>query len=484
MHASAAAVEYDPYAMPPDAVREPPQSLWAALRQIGPGIILAGSIVGTGELLLTTSLGARYGFAFLWLILFSCVVKVFVQVELGRYAISSGKPTLGALNELPGPRLGAHWMVWWWFFMLLATVSQLGAMVGGVGQALNFAFPHASASLALLVKPWWRAAAGWLEARPEHPWALLTSVAAMLLLLSGGYKRLERLTTALMVVVTGTTVLCVAAVQFEPQFRISLADLREGFSLSLPAVGLAAAFAAFGITGVGASELYAYPYWCLEKGYARYAGPRQNSAEWLRRAQGWLRVMKLDSWASMVVFTIATVAFYFMGALVLHRQGLDPRGPAMMQTLAQMYAQLFGPWTHLVFMVFAWAVLFKTLYVASAGHARLTADFLSLGGWVRYRGAEQRARMIRAGCVFYPALALVLYLFVGEPRGMTIAGGFAQGITLPVIAGATIYLRYRRTDSRLAPSRTADVCLWIAFVLLATFAAYAVWDAASKVFAG
>src|SRR4051812_24429375 len=97
------AAQYDPYAMPPDNIVEPPQSLWAALRKIGPGIILAGSIVGSGELLLTTSLGAKWGFAFLWLILFSCVVKVFVQIELGRHAISSGKPTLGALNELPGP---------------------------------------------------------------------------------------------------------------------------------------------------------------------------------------------------------------------------------------------------------------------------------------------------------------------------------------------------------------------------------------------
>ena len=66
----------------------------AALRKIGPGIILAGSIIGSGELMLTTSLGAEYGFVFLWLILFSCVIKVFVQIELGRYAISSGKPTL------------------------------------------------------------------------------------------------------------------------------------------------------------------------------------------------------------------------------------------------------------------------------------------------------------------------------------------------------------------------------------------------------
>src|SRR5437868_651835 len=131
--------EYDPYALPPAEVQEPPVSLGAALRKIGPGIILAGTIVGSGELLLTTRFGAKHGFVFLWLILFSCVIKVFVQTELGRYAISSGKPTLGALNELGGPRFGAQWIVWGWLFMMLATTLQLGAMTGTVGQSLNLA---------------------------------------------------------------------------------------------------------------------------------------------------------------------------------------------------------------------------------------------------------------------------------------------------------------------------------------------------------
>ncbi|OYW17009.1 MAG: hypothetical protein B7Z55_13400, partial [Planctomycetales bacterium 12-60-4] len=120
------AVEYDPYALPPEDIQDPPTTTWAALRKIGPGIILAGTIVGSGELILTTSLGAKYGFVFLWLILFSCVIKVFVQIELGRYAISSGKPTLGALNEIPGLRFGAQWLVWWWFLMMICTVVQLG----------------------------------------------------------------------------------------------------------------------------------------------------------------------------------------------------------------------------------------------------------------------------------------------------------------------------------------------------------------------
>src|ERR1700709_913568 len=136
--------DYDPYALPPEEIQEPPHSLLSALRKIGPGIILAGTIVGSGELLLTTSYGAEHGFVFLWLILFSCVIKVFVQTELGRYAISSGKPTLGAINELGGPRFGANWILWWWFLVMLTAIFQLGAMTGTVGQALNLAFPQVS----------------------------------------------------------------------------------------------------------------------------------------------------------------------------------------------------------------------------------------------------------------------------------------------------------------------------------------------------
>src|SRR5262245_3373702 len=195
--------------MPSDALQEPPATLWHALRKIGPGIILAGSIIGSGELLLTTSLGADYGFVFLWLILFSCVIKVFVQIELGRYAISSGQPTLTAFDELPGARLGAHWLVWWWLIMMLATIFQLGAMAGGGGQALNHAFPSISTGLAGMLSGVWPALASAITRRPEHPWAVLTALAAMILLVSGGYKRIERITTFLVAAVTLITVICV-----------------------------------------------------------------------------------------------------------------------------------------------------------------------------------------------------------------------------------------------------------------------------------
>lgn len=471
------AESFDPYALPANAIVEPPTSLWSALRNIGPGIILAGSIVGSGELILTTRLGARVGFAFLWLILLSCVIKVFVQIELGRFAISSGKPTLGGLNELPGPRFGAHWLCWWWFVMLLLTVSQLGGMAGLVGQALDLAFPAVSDGLTSWTSAWWPAMSQALDERGSLPWAGLTAAVCIVLLLSGGYKRIEIITTFLVVSVTLITVACTVALP-ATGFPIPFRKVAEGMVVQLPDMpgAIAEAFAVFGITGVGASELYQYPYWCLEKGYARFAGARSESDDWVRRAKGWIRVMYLDAWASAVVFTLATLAFYFMGATVLHGQGLLPEKERMIATLSEMYKPAFGDWTIVAFLIGAWAVLFKTLYVSCASHSRLTSDFLNLGRFVRFETAGERGRMIRRLCVFYPCLAFVLFVAFKDPRLMVQFGALAQAATLPIISGVTVYFRYRRTDRRLAPSKLSDACLWLAFVSISVVACYAMYE--------
>ena len=478
---------FDPYAMPADAVQEPPRSFYKALGQIGPGLILAASIVGTGELINTTSLGARAGFSLLWLIALSCVIKVFVQVELGRYAITHGKTSLAAFDTLPGPRLGTSWMCWLWLVMTLATQAQIAAMEGTVGQAAHMAFPGGSVAMARLVGSVQADAGSFLKTHDEYVWAGLTALAAIALLLSGGYKRLERITTILVAAVTLFTVACVVILQWT-DFRIEPKQIESGFRLAVPAAAITLAFSAFGITGVGASELFAYPYWCIEKGYARATGVREDTDAWGRRARGWLAVMQLDAWFSMVVFTIATVAFYLLGAAVLHPQGLDPKGPEMIPTLSRMYLQplegtpLAGlrPFTRVGFLLGAWAVLFKTLYVATAANSRLTADFLHLSGILPHRTPTERERTIKLFCVLYPLFSLCLYYALREPQTLIKIGGIAQGLMLPVIAGATLYLRNRDTERRVAPTFLTDALTWLAFFAISGVALYSLNDTVVK----
>ena len=119
---------------PTDGIKEPPQTIGGIIRHLGPGLIIAGSIVGSGELIATTIVGAEAGFWLLWIIIIGCVIKVLAQVEMGRYAISSGKTALSAMAEVPGPRLKGrgNWLTLYWFFMFVFSLGQLGGIVGPV----------------------------------------------------------------------------------------------------------------------------------------------------------------------------------------------------------------------------------------------------------------------------------------------------------------------------------------------------------------
>ena len=91
----------DPYQLTTNSFESAPRKWSGILRRIGPGLILTSSVVGSGELVATTVLGAENGYTLLWLILLSCTIKIVVQNELGRYAIGTGDTTLEALDRFP-----------------------------------------------------------------------------------------------------------------------------------------------------------------------------------------------------------------------------------------------------------------------------------------------------------------------------------------------------------------------------------------------
>src|SRR5918996_5071975 len=91
----------DPYTLTAEGIKEPPVGWRASFKYLGPGLILSASIVGSGELIATTALGAEAGFVLLWLVVFSTLVKVAVQVELARWTIATGQPALSGYNRVP-----------------------------------------------------------------------------------------------------------------------------------------------------------------------------------------------------------------------------------------------------------------------------------------------------------------------------------------------------------------------------------------------
>ena len=121
-----------------------PRGFRPVLRKLGPGLIISGSIVGSGELIATTTLGAEVGFVALWLIILSCGIKVVVQEELGRYVVSSGETALRGLNRVPGPRWRVSWVVWCWWIMTLGVIVQGGGIVGGSARSSTSSCPRSA----------------------------------------------------------------------------------------------------------------------------------------------------------------------------------------------------------------------------------------------------------------------------------------------------------------------------------------------------
>lgn len=486
------------------SVEQPPVTLGATLRRLGPGMIIAGSIVGSGELIATTKVGAEAGFWLLWLILLGCMIKVFAQVELGRHAITHMQTPLEALNGVPGPRLRVNWLIWYWAVMTLLIVTQQGGIVGAVGQTLAIAQPltaagvdyneaqnariesQVNAAIAQVAgtptgeaaaAPDIASAAGELsEPYDAYLWAVLLAVVTSALLFFGRYELIQIVSTVLVVGFTLVTIFTLIMLQTKPVWAVTGEEFAQGLSFRLPPVveGLsrtpvATALAAFGIIGVGASELIMYPYWCLEKGYAKWTGPRDDSPAWTERARGWLRVLYTDAWVSMVIYTLATVAFYLLGAAVLGRTGLNPAGGDMVRMLAEMYVPVFGSMAYSIFLFGAFAVLYSTFFVAAAGNARMVADGLGLFGL--HDGSEAtRAKWTRMISTAWPLVAVALYIGVGillqgqSPAGMVLASGIAQAIMLPMLGLAVLYFRYRKTAAALRPSTAWDIMLWLSFL--------------------
>ena len=249
-------------------------------------------------------------------------------------------------------------------------------------------------------------------------------------------------------------------------YAVDASMIAEGLAFELPAAAVGVALAAFGLTGVSADEIISYPYWCLEKGYATFAGPHEASAEWARRARGWVRVMYVDALASMLLYTTATAAFYLLGAAVLHRRGENPEGSAVIQVLSGIYTETLGPWAMGLFLVGAFTALFSTLFVACASSTRMFTDAFAQFGFLDYHDDAARRRWFRVLAWLLPAIWTLLYLYVQAPVIMVAAGGVALSILLLLVAYAAQHFRYRRLAPELHPSRVYDVMLWLSIAAI------------------
>lgn len=435
----------DPYLVTGRETAEPPTTMRGRFRFLGPGMITSAAVVGSGELLTATTLGAQVGFLLLWLVLVSTFIKVWVQIELGRWAISTGRVAVSGYDDVP-PRLGRRgWMSW----LVLLMFVQFLTSQAGVISASAFAF---STLLPIGGEPYSVLSIG--------VWAAILVLIAIAIHITNRYRVVESISTILVFLVTFFAVAIVFILQ-GTEFAWSAGDLGDGmrFQIALGAMGVALSM--FGLTGVGAGEITAYTYWCVEKGYAAWTGPNDGTEAWTRRARGWISVMKLDAWVSWAIYTVSTAAFYILGAAVLHPQGIVPQGQEVMTTISSIFSTAVGEWGAVIFLVGAGVALFKTIIANVPSLGRQVGNTLAIFGAFDWHDQAQRDRWMRVIMVVLPIVWGVLGVAVSSPLFLVILAGILNAVFLMGVAVSTLYLSRTQTDPSVRDGTPFAVMLWV-----------------------
>jgi len=304
---------------------------------------------------------------------------------------------------------------------------------------------------------------GWLV-------AVVITVTTALVLVAGRYGFIESASGLMVAGFTAMTVIALILLQ-RTEFQVSVDQILGGLQFAMPEHGFADAVAVFGVTGIGTSEIVFYAYWCLEKGYAKDLAPGVPRDPALVAAK--IRGMRVDIFAALVVYTFSTVAFFILGATILHGAKEIPKGLDMIRTVSQMYTRTFGDWVFYVFAVGAFIVCYSTFFVAMATWSRMIADNLRL---LSRDGTKFNPK--RALNWIIPALSVVyLALFVSfreTPQWLVVSGGAIQTLLLPVFAIAVLIIR-RDRDPRFRPGRWYDIVLYLSVAIITVGALYSLW---------
>lgn len=442
----------DHYSVDRSHIKAAPTTFRERLKFLGPGFILSASIVGSGELIATTVLGARAGFITLWVIVASCLIKVAIQLEFGRHAIISGYTPMRSFDKLPGMRIGkSNWAVWTVFLLTVLKVIQVGGVLGGTALILNLLFPSL----------------------PVAGWAVLTGLAVAILISRNYYTLVEKTSLVMVLAFTVLTLVSLIAIFFTP-FRFTLSDVAIGFGFRLPPDMILIAIGAFGLTGVASDEIIAYNYWCIEKGYAAYAGPADGTPAWKERAKGWIRVMYLDAFVAMLIYTTVTTAFYLLGAAILNKGGEVPRENDVIDVLSGIYTQTLGEGIRTAYLVGAFFVLFSTIFATLAYWSRLFSDVFGRLGWINFADAGSRKKTIAVLSWTLPALWITVYLFIELPVIMILFGGLISSLLLLLTAFAAICFRHYKRFTSLDSGLLYTVLFWLSVLSIFLIAVYGI----------
>ncbi|MBB1246049.1 Nramp family divalent metal transporter [Streptomyces durbertensis] len=408
------------------------------LRHIGPGLVVAATGIGAGDLVATLVVGSRFGYGLLWAVVVGCVIRVAMAEGAARFHLASGRTLFDGWRRI------GRWTLYYfgvyivlWGFVYGATAMSASAL------PLVALFPGVA---------------------DLKVWGVGCALLGLAFVWFNRYAVVERVLTVL--IGTMFVVVVVLAVRVLP-------DAGRAFTGLVPTLPEGSLLYTLGVIGGvgGTITMAAYGYWVNAKGW---------------RTPAWMRMMRLDNTTAYVTTGVFTIAMIIVGAELLHATNITlAEGSRGLLDVGDELERRFDAPTAKLFLVGFFATSFSSLvgvwhgvsllfadYVAHMRHgaaARGTEEVAAPGTEEVAAGARERSAPFRGYLLWltFPPIAL---LFLDRPFGLVIAYGVLGSLFLPFLAGTLLWLLNRGPERGGVPEewrngRLSNVMLLLSAVL-------------------
>ena len=288
------------------------------LALISPGLLVAATGVGAGDLATAAFTASKLGVAVLWAVLLGAFLKYLMNEGLARWQLATGETLLeGALRRLGRPVVYAFGLYFflWSFFVGSALMSACGVAV----HAIVPVFPDPDAG--------------------KIVFGVASSLLGLALVLAGGFRLFEKV-MSLCIGVMVVTVVLTAALLCEDWGAVARGMLAptipdgggEGPGWTVALIG-----------GVGGTlTMLCYGYWIREKG---------------RSGANDLPACRIDLATGYLMTAVFGLAMVIIGSTI----GVEGRGAGLVVSLADALAKPLGAAGRWVFLIGAFGAFFSSL---------------------------------------------------------------------------------------------------------------------------
>lgn len=388
------------------------------LKLAGPGLIVAATGIGSGDVVSATVGGARYGVVLLWAIAVGAFFKYVLTEGIARWQLATGLTAVeGWAEYLPG------WVkLYFGVYLLFWTVAVSAALTNATGLGL--------ASLTG-------------GAVPQSWGAVAHSLVGFAFVWFGGYGNFEKLMKTLVGIMGFSILVCAAMTLSDP------GPILRGLVVPTIPAG-SGTYVLSIIGGIGGSiTMLSYNYWMREE--------NMRGAQHLGYVRGDVAVAYIfTALFGMSIMMIANQAFFVPGVAITDAQAV----PKMADTLGA----LLGPFGEYAYAIGFWAAVFASLLGVWQSVPYLYADFYGILIRAPRHAREQLTQVTstpyRLALAFITLVPLP-FAFIGRPLFIIVTYTVVGSLFVPFLAATLLYLNNRVAWTAAVPKNhwTTNVLL-------------------------